>query len=193
MRRSVAWIFGYGSLLPAGVAALPGGAVPCRLRGWRREWGVAMDNARDLPGYKHYLTPEGERPDVLVAFLDIRPDDGAVVNGAAIPVAEEELPGLDERERNYRRVDVTGTLDRPLNGGPVWAYAGLPAARERAERGRRDGRLVVSRAYYERVAAGFAVLGERDAFERLTAPADAPFADLVLVRHAPVAQPRATR
>jgi cation transport regulator ChaC len=46
----VPWVFGYGSLLPAGVAALPAGAVPCRLRGWRRTWGVAMDNARDLPG-----------------------------------------------------------------------------------------------------------------------------------------------
>jgi hypothetical protein len=189
----VAWIFGYGSLLPADVEALPEGAVPCRLRGWRRDWGVAMDNARELPDYKHYLTPEGERPDVAVAFLDIRPDDGAVVNGAAIPVGEDELPGLDERERNYRRVDVTAALDRPLDGGPVWAYAGLPAARERAECGRREGRLVVSRGYHERVAAGFAVLGECDAFERLTAPADAPFADLVLVRHTPVAEPRATR
>ena len=190
---TVPWIFGYGSLLPAGVEALPAGAVPCRLRGWRREWGVAMDNARDLPGYKHYLTPEGERPDVMVAFLDIRRDDGGVVNGAAIPVGADELPGLDRRERNYRRVEVTGALDPPLDGGPVWAYAGRPAARERAERGRRDGRLVVSRGYFERVAEGFAALGERDAFERMTAPPHAPLADLVLVRHAPVAEPRATR
>ena len=186
-------MFGYGSLLPAGVAALPEGAVACRLSGWRRSWAVAMDNARDLPGYKHYLTPEGDRPDVMVAFLDIGPAADGLVNGAAIPVAEDELPGLDRRERNYYRVDVTDALDRRLEDGPVWAYAGLPASRERADRGRRDGRLVVSRAYYERVAEGFAVLGERDAFERLTAPPPAPFADLVLVRHEPVAEPRATR
>ena len=187
------WVFGYGSLVPAGVTALPAGAVPCRLRGWRREWGVAMDNARDLPGYKHYLTPDGERPDVMVAFLDIAPEDGAEVNGAAIPVDEAELPGLDRRERNYRRVKIGQALDRRLPGdGPVWAYIGRDASRARAALGRREGRLVVARGYYDRVARGFDVLGEGAAFERLTAAPCAPLEDLVLVRHAPVAEPRAT-
>jgi cation transport regulator ChaC len=186
------WVFGYGSLLPAGVTALPHGAVPCRLSGWRRGWDVAMDNARDLPGYKHYRTPAGERPDVMVAFLDIAPDAHGLVNGVAIPVAEAELPGLDRRERNYRRVDVTDSLDTGLEGGPVWAYVGLPASRERAARGRREGRLVVARGYYERVNEGFEALGERDAFARLTAPALAPVSDLFVVRDEPVAEPRAT-
>jgi cation transport regulator ChaC len=191
---TVPWVFGYGSLLPAGVAALPEGAVPCRLSGWRRGWDVAMDNTRDLPGYKHYLTPAGDRPDVMVAFLDIAPHAGGLVNGAAIPVAEAELPGLDRRERNYRRVDVTDHLDTRLEGdGPVWAYVGLTESRERAQRGRREGRLVVSRGYWERVAEAFAAMGEGEAFDRLTAPPLAPVADLVLVRHAPVAEPRATR
>ena len=177
-------MFGYGSLVPAGVAALPDGAVPCRLSGWRRGWDVAMDNARDLPGYKHYLTPDGERPDVMVAFLDIAPHEGGLVNGAAIPVDQGELPDLDRRERNYRRVEVTDHLDTRLpGGGAVWAYVGLPASRERAERGRREGRLVVSRGYYERVREGFAAIGERATFSRLTAPPPAaPVADLVLVR-----------
>jgi cation transport regulator ChaC len=186
------WLFGYGSLLPAGVAALPRGAVPCRLSGWRRWWGVAMDNRRDLPGYKHYRTPEGARPDVMVAFLDITPAADGLVNGAAIPVDEAELPGLDRRERNYRRVEVGDSLDTRLPDGPVWAYIGLHASRERAAIGRREGRLVVARSYYERVAEGFELLGQRDAFARLTAPPLAPVADLVLIRDAPVAQPRAT-
>lgn len=186
------WVFGYGSLLPAGAAALPDGAVPCRLRGWRRGWDVAMDNTRDLPGYKHYVTPGGERPDLMVAFLDIAPHAGGVVNGAAIPVDDGELPGLDRRERNYRRVEVTGHIDADLPGtGPVWAYAGLEASRERAARGRREGRLVVSRGYLERVRAGFAAIGEHAAFTRLTGPRRAPIADLLLVRDAPVAEPRA--
>jgi cation transport regulator ChaC len=189
----VTWVFGYGSLLPAGVAALPEGAVPCRLSGWRRGWDVAMDNARDVPGYKHYRTPDGDRPDVMVAFLDITPHEDGLVNGAAIPVADAELPGLDRRERNYRRVDVTGGLDRRLGDGRVWAYVGLRASRERAARGLREGRLVISRGYHDRVAAGFAALGQREAFKRLTAPRPAPLADLVLVRHEPVAEPRATR
>ena len=131
--QSVPWVFGYGSLVPAGVAALPDGAVPCRLSGWRRGWDVAMDNARDLPGYKHYLTPDGERPDVMVAFLDIAPHEGGLVNGAAIPVAQGELPDLDRRERNYRRVEVTDHLDTRLpGGGTVWAYVGLRASRTRS-------------------------------------------------------------
>jgi cation transport regulator ChaC len=188
----MAWVFGYGSLLPVGVTALPDGAVACRLRGWRREWGVAMDNARDLPGYKHYLTPDGDRPEVMVAFLDIAPVHGAVVNGAAIPVDEGELPGLDRRERNYRRVEVGHALDARLpGGGPVWAYIGRHASRARAALGRREGRLVVARGYVERVARGFEVLGERAAFKRLTEPPRAPVEDLVLVRHEPVAVPRA--
>jgi cation transport regulator ChaC len=189
----VAWVFGYGSLLPAGVAALPDGAVPCGLSGWSRGWDVAMDNGRDLPGYKHYLTPDGERPDVMVAFLDIAPDANGLVNGAAIPVEPGELPGLDRRERNYRRVEVTDQLDTRLpGGGPVWAYVGLRASRERAARGRRERRIVVSRGYYERVREGFAAIGERGLFSRLTGPLLAPVADLVLVRDAPVAEPRAT-
>ena len=187
------WVFGYGSLLPAGVTALPEGAVPCRLSGWRRGWGVAMDNTRDIPGYKHYRTPDGERPDVMVVFLDIAPHTDGLVNGVAIRVDEEELPGLDRRERNYRRVDVSDSLDTPLPGvGRVWAYAGRRESRERAAIGRRERRLVASRGYIERVAAGFEVLGEREVFSRLTAPLLAPVADLVLVRHAPVAEPRAT-
>jgi cation transport regulator ChaC len=185
-------VFGYGSLLPAGVTALPGGAVPCRLSGWRRGWGVAMDNTRDIPGYKHYRTPEGERPEVMVAFLDIEPDADGLVNGVAIRVGDDELPGLDRRERNYRRVEVSARVDTRLpGGGAVWAYAGRRESRERAAIGRREGRLVASRGYIERVAAGFDVLGQRELFSRLTAPLLAPVADLFLVRHAPVAEPRA--
>jgi len=187
------WVFGYGSLLPAGVRALPEGAVACRLSGWRRDWGVAMDNSRDIPGYKHYRTQEGERPDVMVAFLDIAPDAGGLVNGVAIPVGDDELPGLDRRERNYRRVEVSDSLATRLpDVGPVWAYVGRRESRERAATGRREGRLVASRGYLERVAAGFDALGEREVFSRLTAPLLAPVADLVLVRDAPVAEPRAT-
>jgi hypothetical protein len=150
-----------------------------------------MDNAQDVPGYKHYRTPDGERPDVMVAFLDIAPRADGVVNGVAIPVDEAELPGLDRRERNYRRVEVTDSLDRRLPG-PVWAYVGLRASRERAVAGRRAGRLVVASSYYERVTEGFDVIGEREAFHRLTPAPPAPVAELELIRHAPVPEPRAT-
>jgi len=178
----VAWVFGYGSLLPAGLMALPSGVVPCRLTGCQRSWGVAMDNTRDLPGYKHYLAPDGSRPALMVAFLDIAKRAGASVNGGALLIDDAELPALDARERNYFRRDVAEQLDVVLDG-PVWAYIGLDAARERAARGLHEGRLIVVRSYYERVVAGFEVLGQGELFDQLTDPLPVPLADLDLVVH----------
>jgi cation transport regulator ChaC len=139
----VHWVFAYGSLLPAGHAVLPDGAVAANLLGWRRSWSVAMDNSVDLPGYKHYVAPDGDRPDLMVCYLDIAEREGAAVNGVALRVGAEELPALDERERNYERREVTGHLDVRL-GGRIWAYIGGRAGRARARRGRRERRLAVA-------------------------------------------------
>jgi hypothetical protein len=118
------------------------------------------------------VTPDGERPGLMVAFLSIAPQAGATVNGVAFPVAEDELPGLDERERNYERVELDAALPRR-----VWAYAGLGAAGERQALGLREGRRAIASSYLARVLAGFEALGQRDRFERLTAPRPAPVAD----------------
>ena len=45
----MALVFGYGSL------AEPRAGRPLRLAGWRRVWGVAMDNRVTIPGYKYFL------------------------------------------------------------------------------------------------------------------------------------------
>jgi gamma-glutamylcyclotransferase (GGCT)/AIG2-like uncharacterized protein YtfP len=187
----VSRLFAYGSLLPAGSRTLPPEARPCTLRGWQRSWGVAMDNRVDLPGYKHFVTPEGERPALMVAFLSIAPQAGATVNGVVLPVADDELPGLDDRERNYARVEVTEDIDAQTPGR-VWAYVGHGAARERLARGLRDGRLAIASSYYERVLAGFDALGERDTFTRLTGPMPAPVVELEVVLAAPRAEPSST-
>ena len=181
------WLFGYGSLLPAGRrrAAV---AQPCHLTGWRRSWGVAMDNTVDLPGYKHFVTPERGATGADGRLPQHRPQAGATVNGVALPVADDELPGLDERERNYARVDVTERHRRRARGR-VWAYAGLDAARERLARGLREGRAAIASSYHERVLAGFDALGRREQFERLTAPMPAPVVELEVVLHAPRAEP----
>ena len=186
------WLFAYGSLLPAGASALPDGAVPANLVGWRRSWAVAMDNSVDLPGYKHYVTADGRRPAVMVCYLDIAEHPGGVVNGLAMPVGVDELPALDARERNYERRDVSGELDVALDGR-VWAYAGTRAGRIRAGRGRRERRLAVAGDYHERVMAGFELLDERGRFEALTEPAGVPVAELAVVHRAPVAEPRSAR
>jgi hypothetical protein len=157
MRR---FVFGYGSL-----AADLGGA-PTRayhdhgftavLSGFTRGWGVAMDNRRDLPGYKYYTAPDGIRPPVHVAFLDIAAGDGEV-NGLCLPVDDAALAELDSRERNYERVDVSDRLDAP--GARVYAYAGRPEARARLSAGRAGGTAVIHAGYLEAVRRGFASLG----------------------------------
>jgi hypothetical protein len=147
-----------------------------------------MDNAVDLPGYKHYRAPDGRRPRVMVAFLDVTPAADARTNGVALPLGVLELPGLDARERNYCRVEVTGQLDRSFDGC-VWTYVGLAAARERAVEGARGGRLVAARSYLERVLDGFDLLGERKLFEASTLSWP-PLAELEVIYAVPPASPR---
>ena len=162
-----AFVFGYGSLLDGATG------TPCRLRGWRRRFGVAMDNRRTIPGYKYFLDARtGARPEVFVAFLDVLPDPGAAVDGVAAQVDAARLAALDDRERNYARVDVSAARDVEL-GGPVWAYAGLPEARERYAAAAAAGRAVVARAYVDDVRAGLAAHG----LELDTAP-EIPVMDL---------------
>ena len=45
-------VFAYGSLIDGARGQ------PCTLSGWRRGWGVAMDNRRTLPGYRYFLDRE---------------------------------------------------------------------------------------------------------------------------------------
>jgi Gamma-glutamyl cyclotransferase, AIG2-like len=147
------FVFGYGSL-----AADLGGGHVAELAGYRRVWGVAMDNRVDVAGYKHYrLRSDGSRPAVCVAFLDVVPDPRASTRGVCVPVEAAQLPALDLRERNYERVDVTDVVAAAR--GTVWAYVGTPAGRRRLRRAREHSRAVVSRDYLERTRAAFAALG----------------------------------
>jgi hypothetical protein len=117
-----------------------------------------MDNAVTIPGYKYFLAPDGSRPDVCVAFLDVRTDAGATVNGVCVPVDAETLAALDERERNYRRVDVTTAVEPAI--GPTWAYVGHTESRARFADAEAAGRLAVASEYAAAVEHGFRSLGE---------------------------------
>jgi gamma-glutamyl AIG2-like cyclotransferase len=162
------YVFGYGSL----AASLLDGGYVTELRGHRRRWGVAMDNRRDLPGYKWYrLAATGARPAVFVAFLDVAPASGGeAVNGVCRPLLDGELASLDARERNYERVDVTALVSEAR--GRVWAYVGSAAGRARLDAGISSGTAALSRAYRAHVEAGFRALGagELDAFHASTDP-----------------------
>ena len=110
-----------------------------------------MDNRVTVPGYKYYLAPDGSRPLVAVAFLDIEPADGAWVDGVCLPVDAAALERLDDRERNYERVDVSASVE-PARGR-TWAYVGREPSRERFAAAVRDGTCVVAHEYLSRVPA----------------------------------------
>jgi cation transport regulator ChaC len=166
-----AFVFGYGSLVRR-----PGG-IPCHLLDHRRAWNVAMDNRRTIPGYKYYVDPAtGERPPVRVTFLSLYPAAEGRVNGAAFPVTADELDELDERERNYDRIDVTRLIDVDV-GGAVWTYLGSEAARERFA----TGPAVVAQDYFDAIRGAFAAAGDLEAFERSTDPLTVPLRRLARV------------
>jgi len=176
---SPAQVFGYGSLVT-------GAARIVTLRGHRRVWGVAMDNRVAVPGYKVYELPDGTRPPVSVAFLDLAPDAGTAVNGGLLPVADAALARLDERERQYERLDVTAAVAPAVadGDGPVWAYVGRAPGRARVAAGRAGtAEVVVQRAYAELVEAAFASLGAAEfaRYRASTEPPPFPLAELARV------------
>ncbi len=168
----MAVVFAYGSLVAArGRAAT--------LPGHRRTWGVAMDNAVAVPGYKRYRDPTtGGWPDVRVAFLDLVPDAGASVDGLALDVADAALAALDARERNYARARV-----RLADGTPAWCYLGSAEGRARAQR----APVVAVCAYLELVRGAHAALAGSPAHFDATTDAPPPLADLERVDLPPAA------
>jgi cation transport regulator ChaC len=174
MSSSKEFVFGYGSLLRP--REMRGDAIPSVLRGFRRGWNVAMDNSKDIPGYKYYVVPEtNERPEIYVTYLNIWKDEAAQVNGLVFPVDVDTLGVLDDRERNYRREDVTDHIAAHLDGR-VWAYVGTSEARERYETGRAAGTAVVSVAYENKVRRDFATFGDAwlEQFDATTEPSPVP-------------------
>jgi hypothetical protein len=172
-----AYVFGYASLV-----AEPR-ARPAVLRGHRRVWGVAMDNRVAVPGYKVYERPDGSRPAIDVAFLDLEAAPGSEIAGALLAVDPAALAALDRRERQYRRVEVTAAIASPPDG-TVFAYAGREEGRARVAAGRRGERdVVIQRAYAELVDAAFRTLGrdEHARYRATTEPPPFPLADLARI------------
>jgi len=173
------YVFGYASL----VALEDADALPGRLCGFRRRWGVAMNNWEGGEGAKHWLDrATGERPRIRVAYLDVYEQAGSAVNGLALPADAKRLVALDRREVNYERVDVTDSFE-PEVGGRVFTYIGLAAALERCRRGVEEGNAFVSRGYAAAVRGAFEHLAP-DAlaeFDRTTDPLPFPERDLRVI------------
>jgi hypothetical protein len=173
------YVFGYASL----VALEDAGAVPGRLHGYRRCWGVAMNNWEGGDAVKHWLDRDsGERPHIRVAYLDLYEQPGSAVNGVALPVDGTRLAALDAREINYARIEISDAFELRLSQ-PVYTYMGLDAARERCRQGAAEGNAFVSRDYFAGVRRAFESLGP-DAlaeFDRTTDPLPFPERDLRVV------------
>lgn len=175
-----AYVFAYGSLAelrePLRLGDEELRPVPGRLNGFRRFWGVAMNNWEEAPSRKHFVDPETRQPpSVRVAFLDIEEEAGATVNGLAIPVDDERLAALDLRERRYTRLDVSATFE-PALAHTIYAFVGREDARERVRSDSADEPIVVSEEYLERVRRAFDAIGPdaRAEFERTTEPLPFP-------------------
>lgn len=176
---ATSYVFAYASL----VALEDAGALPGRLRGYRRCWGVAMNNWEGGEDAKHWLDRDsGKRPRIRVAYVDLREQEGSAVNGLALPVDADRLAELDAREINYRRMDVSAAFE-PAVQGSVFAYVGLAAARERCRQGAAEGDIFVSSDYAGSVRRAFERLspGALAEFDRTTDPLPFPERELHVV------------
>ncbi len=176
------FVFGYGSLARELVhrptREFDRRGFVADLPGHTRAWGVAMDNSRDIPGYKYYVAADGTRPRVFVAFLDVAPGAGSV-NGVCVPVDDERLARLDARERNYVRVEVSSSV-AGAPGARIWAYAGSAEGRARLAQARALRAAVIDAGYLARVRAAFRSLGKAE-YERCAPslePGELPVRDL---------------
>jgi hypothetical protein len=187
MPEPEAFVFGYASLVglreQLRVREVEFAPLPGRLKGFRRSWGVAMDNWEAVADSKHFVDPEtGERPRVRVAYLDIRVYEGSSVNGLAIPVDAARLAAFDEREVNYERIDVSGAFE-PVIPQTVFAYLGTEAARERCRKGVAESNICISADYAAAVRHAFEQLAP-DAlaeFDRTTDPLSLPQRELAVI------------
>ena len=164
---------------PETAAELGTGCFRAGLAGYRRGWTVATDNAVEEREVAYFDPRTGARPPVQVLFLNAEPAIGARIDGIVLRIRPEDLPVLDRREGNYRRVDVTRWVDlaaaepgrRPDR---IWLYTGTREATLAAAAGTTAGTAVIWRRYLERVRAALGrydgMLGRFDA-ERLPIPA----------------------
>lgn len=151
--------------------------VRARMRGFRRTWSVATDNA-DASRRIAYrdVTTRGIDP-VQVLFLGLEGAPGSVTEGLLLRVTSDTVAKLDSPDGNFVVEDVTGLVeyDTPFDDGPpdtVHTYLGRPASVEAARRGVQAGSAVIAQDFLEDVRRGMASydLGLRVAFEAEALP-----------------------
>jgi cation transport regulator ChaC len=186
---SIEWVFGYGSLVAdhrPGANPGPEDATWASIHGFRRTWNIAMRNVDPSNDRKFYVDAlTMERVDIHVTFTNLVEAASGRCGGVLIPVSAEALRGLDQREVNYRRVDVTDRLS-PRPTARAWTYLGLDDARARFRQGLRAGNIFVASEYLRRVEETFRVAGPGRHAEYLnsTDPLEVPTRDLRQIHRA---------
>lgn len=150
-------VFAYGSLLnPGSLRATLAhlgleACLPARLPGYLRCFDVAFPNDGSQPD-KRYEFPDGSTPPGVL-LGNIRPSEHYAVNGIAIPIDDGDLDRLNDRERRYDLVDVSGRAVAYPGGGPlagrVLTFVGKPEFAATRFPG-----AVASRAYLDVIIAG---------------------------------------
>lgn len=187
MTAAHTWVFGYGSLVSRasfeqtlGRSIPHGHSHPAVLHGFGRRWNYASPRRRGS-----WITSEGAVEGGTVVCLGVAAADGETANGSVIAVSDDELAGVDRREADYDRVDVTdlveidGTTSRR---GRVVTYVPRAAAVERFRLARAAGAAAVERRYWDLVVDAFAAFGRSalDRYHATTPVPDVPIADVAI-------------
>ena len=129
--------FGYGSLVNRDTLRTSYvGAVRAELHGFRREWGV-----------------QSKKAPRKVSGLTVTAEKGTSVQGLLVIDFAENLPDVDERERNYDRIRLSD-LDLDLEDNPgvsdFYVYLAKPV-----HRGRGDPDHPILQSYLDAVLQGY--------------------------------------
>lgn len=155
------YIFGYGSLvskedIKRDLLRDPGEMHLARLDGWIRDWGISIHNAT---ADRHYEFEGQKGQPEYVSILNIRkPSEGekpTCPNGVLYEVTDQDISRMDNREKHYRRqdisVDIVGAPE-----GIVYAYVGLDKFRKTSNK---SGGNIVPLSYLTLVTGAFQTLG----------------------------------
>jgi len=146
------------------------------LMGYERAWTCVRPISAGLQKIDAFFLSGTERvPFTGAVELNIYPKDKARINGILFMVTDEELARFDNRERGYRRVDVTDRIEEfDFRGGKVYVYEGLPAPPDGSLPDK--GTYILIKEFLDMVAGACDAIGKkfRDEFDSSTRPCAYP-------------------